>query len=140
MPNSSIDDVSLRPASNHPQSRASSTVDGIDATWNVWLGILASGFLILLATVSLIGLTFVRNYLRRRNRTLSDDTGIFAPRRGSKAGLDMIDHNVTVVSIPYLQLILNLFALSNCTWYSLCIIENTCLTEKDKTNYRHPCM
>lgn len=80
------------------QSRSLITFEDIDATWNFWLGVVASAFLILLAAVALIGLTLVRNYLRRRNRTLSDDTGIFAPRRGSKAGLDMIDHNVTVVS------------------------------------------
>lgn len=78
------------------QLRAS-TLNEFDSTWNFWLGVIASIFLIMLAASVLIGLTCFRNYLRRRNRTLSDDTGIFAPRRGSKAGLDMIDHDVKVI-------------------------------------------
>ena len=62
--------------------------------WNVTLGAIASGLFVLVTAGLLLAVVGLQKYLRRRNQTLSEDTGVFTPRRGSKAGLDMIDNQV----------------------------------------------
>ncbi len=63
-------------------------------TWNISLGAIASVVFVLVTAGLLLAVIGLQKYLRRRNQTLSDDTGVFTPRRGSKAGLDMIDNQV----------------------------------------------
>ncbi|XP_022096352.1 uncharacterized protein LOC110982320 [Acanthaster planci] len=72
-------------------------------TWNLILGITASVIFVLVTVAALFGLIAFKRYMRKRNRTLSADTGVFSPRRGSKAGLDMIDNSVVLTSHSSLQ-------------------------------------
>ncbi|XP_038074234.1 uncharacterized protein LOC119742401 [Patiria miniata] len=72
-------------------------------TWNLIIGITASVVFVLVTIAALFGLIAFKRYMRKRNRTLSADTGVFSPRRGSKAGLDMIDNAVVLTSHSSLQ-------------------------------------
>ncbi|XP_071796174.1 uncharacterized protein [Asterias amurensis] len=72
-------------------------------SWNLVVGITASVVFLLVTAAVLFGLTVFRNYMKKRNRTLSADTGVFSPRRGSKAGLDMIDNTVVMIAHSSLE-------------------------------------
>ncbi|XP_072022478.1 uncharacterized protein [Amphiura filiformis] len=72
-------------------------------TWNITLGAISSGLFVLVTAGLLLAVIGLQKYLRRRNQTLSDDTGVFTPRRGSKAGLDMIDNQVVLTGHSSLQ-------------------------------------
>ena len=87
-----------------PPGQSSSSLDY--DMGNILMGSIASLTFLLITAGLLLGIVGLQRYLRRRNQTLSEDTGVFSPRRGSKAGLDMIDNQVVssvVLCILYVQ-------------------------------------